>query len=468
MLTLGRRGTTRLAAAFLASGLAVAGAVAGAATAFADETPAAGGATAVLNGIEQDKADAAVVRDADGGTREVLAGLFSMTVGAGGSIQTYCIDFKRHTINNATYHEVPWSESTLHGNPAAGKINWILQNSYPQQNNLEALAKEAQADTLNPKEAAAGTQVAIWRLSDGVDVHAKDANAEKLADYLQSHATEVTEPKASLTVTPPAVSGKSGGLLGPVTVHTNGAGGAAQVSLSAQSAGSGVKIVNKAGKPVTTAADGSQLYFDVPAGTPDGSATLNVQLTTPVAIGRAFAGSMNNEPSQTQILASSSDSSVAAQATATWAKKGAIPAVSAMVDCAKSGVDVTAGNKGDEAFTFQLAGKSYTVAPGKSETITVPVQEGQHYKITITGPKGFEKTFSGVLNCKTAGSGGSTPTPAPSPASAGGSTTGGGNLAETGSSNATPVIAGVAVALVVVGGGTVFFLRKRKSAGAGQ
>ncbi|MEW5633411.1 LAETG motif-containing sortase-dependent surface protein, partial [Streptomyces hydrogenans] len=43
--------------------------------------------------------------------------------------------------------------------------------------------------------------------------------------------------------------------------------------------------------------------------------------------------------------------------------------------------------------------------------------------------------------------------------------TSGCDLAETVSSNATPMIAGIAVALVLAGGGAVFFLRKKKAAG---
>ena len=462
MFTVGRRGTTRLAAAILASGLVAAGAIAGAGSAVADggATPAVGGATATLGDLTI--FDRATVHD-NGGAMHVGAGLFKMSVDGGGSIQTYCIDLHHETQPQATYREVPWSQSTLQGNADAGKIEWILQHSYPQVNNLQQLAQEAGADALSAQQAAAGTQVAIWRYSDKADVTADNGNAEKLADYLTKSAQAIAEPQASLTLTPPAVSGKSGTRIGPVTVHTDA--DSAQVSLAPQSAGAGVKIVDKAGKPVTSATDGSQVYFDVPAGTPDGSAALTVQATTKVPVGRAFQGVGDNKSSQTQILAGSSDSTVTAQATATWAKQGAIPAVTAMVDCAKSGVDVMATNKGDEAFTFQLAGKQYTVAPGASQTITVPVAEGSAYKIQITGPKGFSKTFTGVVNCKTAGSTGSSASPAPAPSAA---SAGGTNLAETGASSATPVIAGAAIALVVIGGGTVFFLRKRKAAPSGE
>lgn len=463
MFTVRRRSTTRLAATILASGLIAAGAIAGAGSAAADEeTPSAGGATATLGGL---KTYGDAVIHEDGVDREVSAGLFEMSVDGGGAIQTYCIDINHHTLKDATYKEVPWDSSSLHDNNEAGKINWILQHSYPQVDDLAALAATAGAGTLSEQTAAAGTQVAIWRFSDGVDVDASDPAAEKLADYLQKHAQDAAEPDASLSLGPTAVSGKAGEKLGPVTVHTNA--DSVDVAL-APSAPSGVRLVDKNGKEVSTATDGSQIYFDVPAGT-EGTASLTATATTTVPVGRAFTAT--DSTSQTQILAGSSDSTVTATAGGTWAKKGAIPAVSAEVNCAKSGVDVTAANEGDEDFTFQLSGKEYTVAPGKSETITVPVEEDQAYKITITGPDDFEKTFEGVLDCKTATStgGGTTTTASASPSSSPstastGVTTTGENLAETGSSSATPVIAGIAIALVVIGGGAVFLLRRRKPA----
>ncbi|NED89781.1 DUF756 domain-containing protein, partial [Streptomyces sp. SID11233] len=163
--------------------------------------------------------------------------------------------------------------------------------------------------------------------------------------------------------------------------------------------------------------------------------------------------------SQTQILAGSSDSTVSATASATWGESGAIPAVSAEKNCAKGGVDVTASNQGDKPFTFELAGKEHTVEAGKTATITVPVKEDQSYDLTVKGPNGFVKEFKGVLDCKVASSGGASPAggqsplPSASPTTAAqgsGSDSGsGGDLAATGGSSATPVIAGVAVVLVV-------------------
>ncbi|WP_256088875.1 MULTISPECIES: LAETG motif-containing sortase-dependent surface protein [unclassified Streptomyces] len=459
-----RRGMARLAASVVASGLVMAGALAGAGSAVADETPQhQGGAAAVLDGLKT--FDRAVLHT-NGRDQQLPAGLFEMTVDGGGKLKTYCIDIHNPTQDQAKYLETPWNQTSLGGNKNAGKIRWILEHSYPQVDDLAALAKEAGTGPLTEKTAAAGTQVAIWRYSDDADIDATDAQAEKLADWLEHSAVDQAEPKASLALDPAAVSGKSGERLGPITVHTNA--GQASVTPPADAA-SGVKVTDKAGKPVTAATDGAELYFDVPAGAADGTASLTVQATTSVPVGRAFAGVTK---SQTMILAGSSESTVSATATGTWAKKGAIPAVSAKKNCAKGGVDVTASNTGDEAFTFELAGAKHTVEAGKSETITVPVAEDQAYDFTITGPGGFTKTFKGVLDCKTSGSAtggtetqtGGDKTPATSGGSSTGSTTGGsGDLAETGGSSATPVIAGVAIALVVVGGGAVFLLRKRKA-----
>ncbi|MFJ7252708.1 LAETG motif-containing sortase-dependent surface protein [Streptomyces sp. NPDC098085] len=461
-----RRGMARLAASVMASGLVMAGALVGAGSAVADEAPQhQGGAAAVLDGLKT--YDRAVLHSG-GRNQELPAGLFEMTVDGGGKLKTYCIDIHNPTQDQAKYLETPWNQTSLGSNKNAGKIRWILEHSYPQIDDLAALAEQAGTGPLTEKTAAAGTQVAIWRYSDNVDVDAADGQAEKLADWLEHNATDQAEPKASLALDPAAVSGKSGERLGPVTVRTN----ASQVSVTPPAdAASGVKVTDKSGKPVTAAANGAELYFDVPAGAADGSASLTVQATTSVPVGRAFAGVTK---SQTMILAGSSESTVSATATATWAKQGASPAVSAKKNCAKGGVDVTASNKGDEAFTFELAGAKHTVEAGKSETVTVPVAEDQAYDITVTGPGGFSETFKGVLDCKTSGSGtGGTDTQTggdkPAPATVGGSSTGGsGDLAETGGSSATPVIAGVAIALVVVGGGAVFLLRKRKTQTSAQ
>ncbi|MFF8590600.1 Cys-Gln thioester bond-forming surface protein [Streptomyces sp. NPDC015220] len=461
------RGACRLAAVTLASGLVVAGVLAAAGPAAADgRGQSQGGATATMGGLKT--YGAAVIHDA-GGDRQVSAGLFEMSVDGGGTLQTYCVDLHNPTQRDAKYRETAWSGTSLAANRNAGRIRWILQHSYPQVNNLAALAAKAGVGSLTEQDAAAGTQVAIWRYSDGARVDAVDPRAEKLADYLQKSAGDLAEPKASLTLDPPAVSGRPGERLGPVTVHTNAGG--VTVTPPADAA-DGVRIVGRNGKPVTSAKDGSRLYFEVPkaadgdaaraSGSTSGSAQLTVQASTIVPVGRAFT---SDSRSQTQILAGSSESTVSATARATWAAEGAIPALSAAKDCAEGGLDIRVVNKGDEAFAFALMGTDHSVPARTARTVTVPLQEDQAYDFTITGPGGHAQRFTGVLDCKVQGSGIGTKTQMlgePTPAMAG-AVPEGTNLAETGGTDTTPLIAATGLSLLVLGATALSIVRKKKA-----
>ncbi|MCZ9342704.1 Cys-Gln thioester bond-forming surface protein, partial [Streptomyces sp. TRM76130] len=183
-----RRGATRLAASALMSALAAATTVvSGAGQASAQETVRGqGGATATMDGLKT--YGSAVLHD-EAGDQEVAAGLFEMSVEGGGMLQTYCVDLLNPTQTDAKYSETPWSGTSLGTNEDAGRIRWILQNSYPQVNDLAALAKKAGVGSgLTEEDAAAGTQVAIWRYSDQADVEAVDPEAERLADYLEKNA----------------------------------------------------------------------------------------------------------------------------------------------------------------------------------------------------------------------------------------------------------------------------------------
>lgn len=459
------RAAARLAAVTLASGLLTGAALVGAGAAAADETaPGQGGATATIGGLKT--YGAAVIHD-ESGDQQVSAGLFEMSVDAGGTLQTYCVDLHNPTQRDARYRETSWSGTSLAANKQAGKIRWILQNSYPQVNDLASLAAKAGVKGgLTEQDAAAGTQVAIWRYSDGADVDAVDPRAEKLADYLEKSAVALSEPKASLALDPPAVAGHPGELLGPVTVRTDAGG--VTLTPPADAVTSGVRIVGRDGAEITSATNGSQVFFEVPADAVDGSADLTVQASTTVPVGRAL---VSDSRSQTQILAGSSESTVAATASATWGKQGAIPALSSATDCVKGALDITAANQGDEDFMFSLMDVDYSIPAGESRTVTVPLREDQAYDFTIDGPGGLAKRFTGVLDCKTQGSGsGGDSTQilsAPSPATVGG-VAADTNLAATGGSSATPLIAGVAIGFVVIGGAALVVIRKREEAAAGK
>ncbi|MFJ5266202.1 Cys-Gln thioester bond-forming surface protein [Streptomyces sp. NPDC088387] len=455
------RGAVRPAAAALVSGLVAVGVLAAAGQAVADgTTPGQGGAIATIGGL---KTYGDAVIHGEEGDQQVSAGLFGMSVDGGGMLQTYCVDLYNPTQKDAKYRETPWSGTSLGANKDAGRIRWILENSYPQVNDLAELARKAGIGAeFTEQDAAAGTQVAIWRYSDAADVDAVDPQAEKLADYLYKNAGSAAEPSASLTLDPPAVSGRQGELLGPVTVRTDA--DSVAVAPPADAATTGVRIVDEDGEDVNTAKNGTELFFKVPSGAADGTAELTVHASTTVPVGRAFA---SEGRSQTQILAGSSESTVTATASAAWAETGSVPALSAAENCAEGGVDITAANRGDEPFTFELLGTEHSIPADTTRTVTIPLQEDQAYDFTITGPGGLEKRFTGVLDCLTETStmtaGESTQILSePSPATVGG-TSEELNLAATGSSGATPLIGGVAIGLVIIGGTALILVRNKKS-----
>jgi LPXTG-motif cell wall-anchored protein len=313
--------------------------------------------------------------------------------------------------------------------------------------------------------------VAIWRYSDGARVDAVDPQAEKLAGYLQNHARDQAEPEASLTLDPPAVSGHPGERLGPVTVHTNAHG--MTLMPPADTATTGVRIVGEDGKPVTSAEDGSKLFFDVPedvgaddapraSGDTGGAAELTVQASTTVPVGRAFTSVSR---SQTQILAGSSESTVSATAVAAWAAQGAIPAISAVKDCAEGGLDIRVANKGDEPFTFPLMGSEHSIPAGKTGTVTVPLQEDQAYDFMITGPGGYSPRFTGVLDCQAQDVkvGVTTQTLSEPTQVTAGPTPETTDLAETGGGTGTTPLIAIGLSLLVLGATVLSIVHKKKT-----
>ncbi|WP_035842188.1 thioester domain-containing protein [Kitasatospora azatica] len=471
----------------LASSVAVGGGFAMAGAAAAAGGDGGSGVTATLESGNVKPGGFVKINDSDW-----LAdgGLMKLKTSDGSTLLTYCIDIKTEAQDNAVYQETGWASSSLATNSdktAPGKINWILQNSYPKVSDLAVLAKEAGAGSLTEDQAAAATQAAIWHFSDHVKAVPKDEDAAKLTDYLESHAVSVDEPAPSLTLTPPAVSGKSGALLGPIGVSTTGTSVAASLDATSSAAGvvltdkNGTVLSDKNGKLTAPAKNGDSFFVKAPVGANAGTATISASTSAQVQAGRAFT----SPGSQTLILAGAQTVTATANAKASWVPNGPAPAISAALVCQQNSVVVTITNSGDQDFKTTVSEKSFTkpvtVKPGATETVAVPEAQGAQYSITVTpGQNGKSQTFTGTVDCHVAtsggGTGGTTPTPSasPSPSSspshpassapatpAAGNTTGGGSLASTGGGGATPLIAGIAGALVLVGAGAVYTMRRR-------
>jgi TQXA domain-containing protein/LPXTG-motif cell wall-anchored protein len=431
-----RGGAVRFAAGLVSAGALALGTLAVAGTARADQN---GSAVATLGDFLHAGAIQIGGNTTYGGTVALQDG--------GQQLAVYCIDLHHETQNGVRYQETGWAQSTLSQNPDRGKIQWILQHSYPVVS-PSTLAGDIGASSLTDDQAAAATQAAIWHYSDHVDAQPADQSAAKLTSWLEQNAQDTAEPAPSLALSPTSIAGSSG-KLGPVTVTTSAS--SVDVSLSGAS---GVQLADGTGKPVSSAVNGEKLYVDVPKGTAAGSAEVDATTTTALPVGRAFKAVDGS--SQTMILAGTAPVSVKAVAQAQWAPQGPVPAANAKEDCKQGGVDVILTNGGDQTWTAKVGTMTVTVAPGATKTVLVKEKEGQKYSITVTGPN-YTKTFTGALTCKpTGGSHLPTTKPTPTPSSTQPP------LAETGANSATPVIAGVGAGCVLLGGAAVFVLRKRR------
>ncbi|MFE5325850.1 Cys-Gln thioester bond-forming surface protein [Embleya sp. NPDC056575] len=456
------RTATRLSAMVVATGLAAAGVIGFAGAANAE------GAKGVYQG--GDVGADIFLKGKDGSQR---ASILKLQVD-GKILRTYCIDFHTKVYDGAKYDESNWKETSFGTKADKAKVKWVLLNSFPTVD-LANVRTTIKSPELTEGEAAAATQAAIWHFTDGQNLDEgnkkNDADVVKLYKYLVGDANkgDVTEPPVSLSLNPGEKTGKITDKpgIGPFEVKTNAEGKSINAKLTAGDADGKPVLVDADGKPVTKVGNGDKLYVNPTGATKEGSQTLEVSGESTVQAGRVFQGvNTNGTTSQLLIVADKQKVQASDHAVAKWGKpgKGPLPEINATKDCVAGGVKVTVKNNGDESYKFKLDGKETTVEAGKSYDQVVKVQEDQAYKITIVGPDGkTAKEFTGTLDCETAGTTGGGTT---------GGTTGGTpapvnpkgpDLAETGSDGSnTPAILGGAGALVLAGGGLVFFMRRRK------
>ncbi|MGV2385662.1 MAG UNVERIFIED_CONTAM: thioester domain-containing protein [Thermobifida fusca] len=199
--------------------------------------------------------------------------LFELRVDDDTTVAAYCVDVSRNVDYTAAYTMAEWPQ--LPGAAHAGKIVWIVRNSYPVLP-LEEVAEHSGIDGLSAEQAIAGTQAAIWHFSNGIQLRPPGfgdsgaAHVHALYRYLLDHATPVAEPDAPLGLVPTEVVGETSSSLGPLTVHTTGD---APVRLTVNGIGEAA-LVDTDGSPVFEARDGDEILLALPADVEEGTATV--------------------------------------------------------------------------------------------------------------------------------------------------------------------------------------------------
>jgi TQXA domain-containing protein/LPXTG-motif cell wall-anchored protein len=272
--------------------------------------------------------------------------LFSLKVGDK-TLKTYCVDIHTKIKAGSEYVEVPWDKHPRAGssfNKNGGKILWILQNSYPQVTDLNALATKVGEELdngLSKKEAITATQVAIWHFSDDmklkkdnpVDGALTDGDSAKdivkLYDYLvgAKNVGIKEQPKPELNLEPNKLTGKPGTTIGPFVVTTTAQNVKVEAVLPA-----GVTLTDKDGKSLDQAAVASKIqsldkyefFVKVPADAKADKVDFTVSGTTNLTLGRLFISSdTKNKPSQSLILAKTESVPLSTKGTADWTVEAA-------------------------------------------------------------------------------------------------------------------------------------------------
>ncbi len=248
--------------------------------------------------------------------KRVTTSLIPINFEDGDRVLTYCIDFTTPAVHRSPMIEDAWAN---YPNPATNfkarpaNVNWILHNSFPKLR-ISELRTASGVERLSEKQAIAGTQLAIWHFSNNTaPSRGNDSTVLGLYRYLTGpkNVGLQAEPAPALTIAPATVTGKAGSKVGPITVRTT----AKTVKVTFRG-DAGATLVNKAGAPVTTAANGTELYVNVPAGAQPGRAAVSAEASATIETGRLFRG--DRVKTQTLITATKSKVAVEGRADASW------------------------------------------------------------------------------------------------------------------------------------------------------
>ncbi|MEU7480045.1 thioester domain-containing protein [Lentzea sp. NPDC042327] len=270
--------------------------------------------------------------------------------GKEGRFQAYCVELPTDLEKGKPLQEVPWDK---HPNPNtkfkdnAGKVLWILTNSFPTKSVKEVNDKFGDGKKpYDDREIIAATQAAIWHFTDGaqLDEARELAGGEKGggADLVKLYKKFLAEaqdlkndqPKPTLQVEPAEVKGVAGGLLGPFTVTTT----AGEITLTAKLP-KGVTITDKDRKPLAVASSGDELtakakdtaekvtefYVDVPGDAKPGKVELTVKAEASLQAGRLFVSEDKNQKTQSLVIAKASEVKVEKPARAEWTAGTTVP-----------------------------------------------------------------------------------------------------------------------------------------------
>lgn len=278
------------------------------------ETPLASGEVSTAPGI-------GLHGSVDGVTKNVNASMISLELGEGNSRVVYCIQIHVGLLNGNTHEERAWDDVPVESLPL---VLGVLLNGY-NGGNADELIEEAGVtgedfESFSSEQIAyAGTQAAVWTLTDNWTINAGDATAAGegvdnavlgIQEYLIENSEPVEEPDMEpYFETDDSEAVVDGATYGPFTVATNLGGVNFQQP-------EGATIVDENGEAITKFTDGQTFYveFAEEKSSSVSFVTDSVNWVTPV--GRAFVpvdGDSNTLEGQNLILGESHEEEIAAE-----------------------------------------------------------------------------------------------------------------------------------------------------------
>ncbi|MFE1170726.1 thioester domain-containing protein [Nocardiopsis sp. NPDC058789] len=259
---------------------------------------------------------------------EVDTALFSLRVADEDSVRAYALVVDEEVRPRTAYVESAWADrpewTGTTGAPApANRANWVVSNSYPNVA-LPLLGAASGVLFLEEAHAIAATQAALWNVLDGVepDPEANHPDVTALYTYLVEGSLDAGggTTARSVEVSPAQVEEVSPeDPLGPLTVSSAGEG---PVRLSLRGAPASW-LVDAAGREISQAHDGDELFLDVDPSVPAGVATLHMRGDeVPLEEGRLFTG---REGVRTQPLITAEPGSATSSTSATFTWRGEEP-----------------------------------------------------------------------------------------------------------------------------------------------
>lgn len=270
------------------------------------------------------------------------AGLLGLKITTGDGTQTakaYCVELPTSLDHGKELEEVDWDDHPNRDTKFkenAGRINWILQNSYPALSVAEAGELYGIGGTKKSAVVVAA-QAAIWHFSDGAVLREQDSTVEnedlpgghvdeqvyKAYKYLIDNAQDLDEPKPTLGIDPVELTGEAGKKIGPFTVSTTATEFVLTADLPA-----GVTLVDKDGKALEVAQANarsaapqqriSEFWVQVDQDAVPGEVEFTAAASAELRVGRLFVSAKQGQQVQSLVIASSEASTVTAKAKAKW------------------------------------------------------------------------------------------------------------------------------------------------------